>query len=344
MRRVFACLIVLVLGACAGVYEPSPRLQTQMKEVQLRLFVLVEEKRHRLDERAKPLVLDPQLVAAAQLHAQAMAQSHAMDTTTPERNPALKALMADPQFQGFVGENIAQQYFNDRQSLDVEKFAQEYLDIWLQSADHKQNLSFYGYNRTGIGIATDGKAVFVSELFATDLGLKPPPDVPAAAVTSTAITAPPVSISPESLGECATLVLARLQSEHARLNPGASALTADADLGRIARERSIDMATRGAYEHTNAAGENPYQIVTREISGFHGAVGENIMTDTVAPGTTFDASAAATRIVGAWMASAPHAANIGSPRFDKVGVGIAQKNGTVYITVLFTGPAGDATP
>jgi uncharacterized protein YkwD len=176
-RRALAVLVVLALAACASLSWPPP-IADQMSALQLRLFIIVEEKRHRLDERAKPLMLDPQLVAAAQVHADAMAKAHTMDTTTPDRNPAIKALMADPKFQGFVGENIAQQFYNASQGIDVDKFAQAYLDIWLKSDEHKRNLAFYGFNRTGIGIATDGKAIFISEIFATDLGLPPPPPEP----------------------------------------------------------------------------------------------------------------------------------------------------------------------
>jgi len=189
MRRILVLLLVLALAACAGMRGPPP-IAEQMTAVQLRLFIIVEEKRHRLDTRAKPLMLDPQLVAAAQKHADAMAKAHAMDETTPDHNPAIKALMADPKFQGFVGENIAQQFYNASEGVDVDKFAQAYLEIWLKSDEHRRNLAFYGFNRTGIGIATDGKAIFVSEIFSTDLGLPPPPDEPPATATSTSTPAP----------------------------------------------------------------------------------------------------------------------------------------------------------
>ena len=178
MRRIVLVLIALALAACATT-GPSAKLVEQMQSVKMRLFVLVEEKRHRIESRAKPLMLDPQLAAAAQQHADAMARVHAMDGKNGKDNPAIRALMADPKFQGFVGETVAEQYYNVSEGIDPDKFAQTYLDIWLASEDHKATMAFYGFDRTGIGIATDGKAIFVSEIFATDLGLPPPPDDPA---------------------------------------------------------------------------------------------------------------------------------------------------------------------
>ncbi|MGH8324717.1 MAG: hypothetical protein ACRETD_13115, partial [Steroidobacteraceae bacterium] len=47
------------------------------------------------------------------------------------------------------------------------------------SAPHRENLSFADYNRTGVGAAANGDTVYVTELFATDLGLGPHEDKPA---------------------------------------------------------------------------------------------------------------------------------------------------------------------
>lgn len=176
MRRVVLLLCAFALAACTSTPPPPPIDTYALK---MRIFTIVEEKRHRLEARAKPLMLDPQLAAAAQTHAESMARAHVMDSTSGSQNPAIRALMADPKFQGFVGENVAQQYYDATKPIDVDAFAQGYLDIWMKSDDHAKNLSFYGFNKTGIGVATDGKAIYVSTVFATDLGLPPVPDDPA---------------------------------------------------------------------------------------------------------------------------------------------------------------------
>ena len=68
--------------------------------------------------------------------------------------------------------------------VDVNQFARNFVDIWLKSPKHKENLAYADYDRTGIGAAADGDTVYVTELFATDLGLgqhqdAPPPSAPA---------------------------------------------------------------------------------------------------------------------------------------------------------------------
>jgi uncharacterized protein YkwD len=144
-------------------------------------------------------MLDPKLTEAAQAHADAMAKAHAMDERTSQDHPAIKALMADPKFQGFVAENVGQQFYHASHGIDVDKFAQVFLDLWLKSEDQTWNIGFRGFNRTGIGIATDGKAIFVSQIFSTDFGLPPPPDEPEAPE----VPAPDAPPSPQPKPEAA---------------------------------------------------------------------------------------------------------------------------------------------
>ena len=178
MRRLLVVLLALLVVACATGRKAPPPIAEQMAAVQKRLFLIVEEKRHRLEPRAKPLMLDPKLSEAAQAHADAMATVHEMDGKNGRDNPAIKALLDDPKFQGFVAENVAQQFYHASHGIDVNKFAQGFLEIWLKGKDQTWNISFRAFDRTGIGIATDGKSIFVSQIFATDLGLPPPPDEP----------------------------------------------------------------------------------------------------------------------------------------------------------------------
>jgi uncharacterized protein YkwD len=153
--------------------SPPPRrsLEQQVQAVKLKLFILVEEQRHRLNAEARPLALDPQLAAAAQAHSDDMAMKKSFDVMNPNGNPALNALLADPKFRGFVGENSAAQYFTPGVELDADALAKGFLDIWLNSPNHKNNLVFGRFDRTGIGVAVGGDMIYASELFATDLGL-----------------------------------------------------------------------------------------------------------------------------------------------------------------------------
>ena len=162
--------------------------------------------------------------------------------------------------------------------------------------------------------------------------------LPALVLAAVAICAPASAGVPAAkLSETEQLVLAKVQTERTRSNPSLSPFIADPQLMAVAHARSEDMAARNAFAHADAAGNNPYQIVAKAIPGFRGAIGENIMTDPL-PSSGFEPAATAARVVAAWMASAQHAANIASPVFDKVGVGAAEKNGIVYVTLIFSGP------
>ena len=104
-----------------------------------------------------------------------MAAKNSFADGDPRDVSATRLMNKDAQFQGLLGENIAAQHYNAN-GIDVESFAQRFVATWLASASHKENLSFADYNRTGIGAAISGDTVYVTELFATDLGLGPHKD------------------------------------------------------------------------------------------------------------------------------------------------------------------------
>ncbi len=120
---------------------------------------------------AKALTIDPALVAAAQAHSEALAKQRKFDVGVADYNIAMQHLMANDKFQGYVGENIAMQYFNPDQGIDAESVARIFMDIWMKSEAHKHNIIFRGFERTGIGLAITGNQIYAAQLFATDLGL-----------------------------------------------------------------------------------------------------------------------------------------------------------------------------
>ena len=69
--------------------------------------------------------------------------------------------------------------------MTVDDFAQRFLDEWLKSPPHRDNMAFPNYDHAGVGAAVNGDTVYVAVLFSTDLGLKPRgSDGPANAVTT----------------------------------------------------------------------------------------------------------------------------------------------------------------
>jgi uncharacterized protein YkwD len=176
MRKIRVIAWALILSGC--VSRPMPTLQpsvdAQLDAVKQRLFLLVEAEREQLKNGAKPLILDPELTRAAQIHADDMAMKHSFDADNPDGNVAVNTLLMNPKFRGFVGENSAAQYFTLGRPLDPQSFARGFLTIWENSPDHQSNLAFPGFDRTGIGITVSGNMVYAAELFATDLGLPEP--------------------------------------------------------------------------------------------------------------------------------------------------------------------------
>jgi len=160
---------------------PDPK--SQLPALETRIYELVSAQRHVIDPDAKDLALDSELVDIARQRSQDMAVKNSFADGDPRDVSATRLMDKDAQFQGLLGENIAAQHYNAR-GIDVEGFAQRFVQTWLASASHKENLSFADYNRTGIGAAISGDTVYVTELFATDLGLGPhKADAPAAQIT-----------------------------------------------------------------------------------------------------------------------------------------------------------------
>jgi uncharacterized protein YkwD len=176
MKRLAVLIFVAALGACASrpAVQGPASLAVPVAAIKERLFVLVEAERHRLNSEARPLILDPELMRAAQTHSDDMAMKRSFDAANPNGNLAVNILLADPKFRGFVGENSAAQYFTPGARFDPDAYAQGFLKIWLDSPDHKMNLSYGGFDKTGIGIAVTGNMIYAAELFATDLNLPEP--------------------------------------------------------------------------------------------------------------------------------------------------------------------------
>jgi uncharacterized protein YkwD len=176
MKAALLLFLGFLLAGCAS-QPPTravPPIELQVSALKERLFVLVEAERHRLNGAAKPLIIDPELMRAAQTHSDDMAMKRSFDAGNPNGNVAVNVLLDDPKFRGFVAENSAAQYFTPSAGIDPDAYARGFLEIWLNSPDHRMNLAYPGFDKTGIGIAVSGNAIYAAELFSTDLGLPEP--------------------------------------------------------------------------------------------------------------------------------------------------------------------------
>ncbi|HEX2591313.1 MAG TPA: CAP domain-containing protein [Rhizomicrobium sp.] len=182
-RRSFILGAALLLAACAGdphavsrrtPLPPPPDPATQMGALEVRINQMVDAERIKLNPGAKPLSLDSELVGIARQRSQDMATRNTFAPPGDDTHVSATLLMSkDATFQGLLGENVAAQHYVKESGVDVEAFAKRFVDTWLESEPHRKNLAFGDYNRTGVGAAVNGDTVYVTQLFATDLGLGP---------------------------------------------------------------------------------------------------------------------------------------------------------------------------
>ncbi|MGC9953200.1 MAG: CAP domain-containing protein [Rhizomicrobium sp.] len=155
-----------------------------MPALESRIYALIVDERRKLDPKAQFLSLDPELVAVARKRSTEMALKNSFVGDDPHAS-ATMLMAADAKFQGLIGENVAAQHFTPDAGIDVDAVAKRFVESWLASAPHKENLGFVNYDHTGVGAAANGDTIYVTQLFATDLGLPPHSD-----------SAPPSQVEP----------------------------------------------------------------------------------------------------------------------------------------------------
>ena len=208
LRPTLFLLAALILAACVEIPQgrplpPDPK--TQMGALEARIAMLVEEQRHRLDPKARNLAIDPELSKIARARAADMAAKNYLAHAAPNGDTSASLLMKqDERWQGLLGENLAAQHYTKLSGVTVNDFAQRFLEEWIKSPPHRDNMAFANYDHAGVGAAVNGDTVYVALLFSTDMGLTPrPPEAPANAVTAfespAAATAPPAPADPMRL-------------------------------------------------------------------------------------------------------------------------------------------------
>lgn len=113
-----------------------------------------------------------------------------------------------------------------------------------------------------------------------------------------------------------------------RSKHGLQLLKENWELSRVARYKSADMAKLGYFSHTSPTYGSPFTMMENFGIRFTSA-GENIAMGQRTP----------QEVMNAWMNSPGHRANILSPSFSQIGVGLAKNaNGTAYWTQMFIRP------
>ena len=110
-----------------------------------------------------------------------------------------------------------------------------------------------------------------------------------------------------------------------RAKAGLPALKANWQLSRVARYKSQDMINKNYFSHQSPTYGSPFKMMESFGLRFM-AAGENIAYGQKTP----------QEVVRMWMNSPGHRANILSPSYTEIGVGVAKKsNGTLYWTQMF---------
>lgn len=113
-----------------------------------------------------------------------------------------------------------------------------------------------------------------------------------------------------------------------RSKRGLQPLKANWELSRVARLKSQDMANKGYFSHQSPTYGSPFNMMENFGIRFSSA-GENIAYGQKTPA----------QVMTAWMNSPGHRANILSPSYTEIGVGLARnKNGVPYWTQMFIKP------
>jgi uncharacterized protein YkwD len=181
MLRAIVC--ALLAGFCAGCqsmpglsdaaawFSPAkPDRAARLAALENRIFVLIEEERNKDMPNARPLALDSQLTEVARQRSDKMARANSFTDSSGDSHVSASLLMAkDANFQGLVGENVAAQHFLPGTGIDVEDLAKRFVDGWLASKPHKENLLFADYSRTGVGVAANNDTVYVTQLFSAEI-------------------------------------------------------------------------------------------------------------------------------------------------------------------------------
>ncbi len=109
-----------------------------------------------------------------------------------------------------------------------------------------------------------------------------------------------------------------------RAKSGLAPLTIDTELSKVAREKSLDMSSKGYFSHTSPTYGSPFDMM-KTFGITYKSAGENIAMGQRTP----------EEVVTAWMNSEGHRKNILSANFTHIGVGYSEQGN--YWTQMFIG-------
>ena len=165
MRAVLvaAVLVILPLGSqgFASPVVPQPKPVTappgvkHWQEVEDLVFEMTN--RARQAKGLAPLIKDPELTKVARAFSDDMLRRRFFDHTNPDGLAFHKRISNHYGHRiTFVGENIYSAFEDD--PINIREVAEEIMDTWMNSKDHRENLLDPDYTHLGVGVsASRGK-------------------------------------------------------------------------------------------------------------------------------------------------------------------------------------------
>ncbi|MFQ4137054.1 CAP domain-containing protein [Nodosilinea sp. PGN35] len=154
LAAVLAGLLPTTVVPAAIAQRPAPAVAQTNGAIAQELLRLVNVERQRVN--APPLVLNEQLTAAAQRHAQDMATSRRMSHTGSDGSTMRSRIDATQYSWSTIGENVAM----------GQPTAAAVMNAWMNSPGHRQNILNPAFRELGVGHATGGNRPYWVQVFA----------------------------------------------------------------------------------------------------------------------------------------------------------------------------------
>ena len=153
----------------------SSQTQTSLST---RIIDLTNAQRQRAGLRPYYLACSKLLQLVADAHSTSMARNNTFGHV--DRNgakPLDRVLAMNPFYRGLVAENLglmtvdyelpgATESHDDLMGLSVEKVAQNFVNNWMLSPNHRANILHPELTQIGVGVAVEANAIYVTQLFA----------------------------------------------------------------------------------------------------------------------------------------------------------------------------------
>lgn len=175
----FGVLLALTIAGCATqngeplkpqrvnlTSLPAGASAAATGETPLTAAVLAAVNAYRAEKGVAPLAADPALQHAAAVHSADMALRNFIGNFNPDGQGAQERVLAvKPDYKGSVMETISVR--RDAGSPSPDALAADIVKGWTVDPTQRKVLRDASFTQTGIGTATKGNDVYVTEVFAT---------------------------------------------------------------------------------------------------------------------------------------------------------------------------------